>query len=315
MKYLPIGFVIVNFNSGELLASCIKSINYYSFFNPRDIIVVDNGSADNSLSIAESMGVKIIKAGNIGYGASCNLGIKYVQSDYVFFLNADTEIISVNKGALEKVLKENVALIAPALQETGTVIFNFNPFFGPLFDALLRDTGFEKRLNNKHPLVTTQYFSGWSSGAALLINKEFYKRIGGFDENFFLYYEEVDLCYRIFKAGGLQVYLPSLVILHVGGGSSRDLNWSRTAIRYDSKRYYWQKHSGGIILLTHRIFTVLVLLMKVLRAIIVKKERHKLRAYKYALQIYLYPTYKFHKLRAKTWWWKCATDGRIKLRG
>lgn len=307
-----IGVVIVNYNSGGLLERCISSVLASKLCDKNRIVVIDCGSTDSSEEKAIALGIKVLRVGNIGYGAACNLGAKYLATEYLLFLNPDTEILEVDLETLAEFMEQGNALIAPLIVEQGKEIQSVYPFFGPIYDALVRDTGlnrFSLWLHRDIPHNGPYRFAGWASGAAILVNKAAFLSIGGFDEGFFLYYEDVDLYHRFITKFGKQIYLPSFVIAHVGGGSSSNLNWSRTAIRYDSKLYYWQKHSGSMALLVHKVITISILLLKLAYAHL-SRHKSKIPAYFFALKVYLSSTDRFKKIRRSMWWWKIADQSR-----
>ena len=311
-RNISIGIVIVNYNSGNLLRSCLASIRKFELFKYCKIIIVDTGSIDNSLEVIDKDYINIIKTGNIGFGAACNLGARYINDDYILFLNADTEISFVDSESLLCVLNNSPALIAPSIMQSGMLVNNVLPFFSATCDALLRDVGLwaPKSLVINNETGVAVDFDGWASGAALIVNTEVFKKIKGFDEQFFLYYEEVDLCRRIKNSGGRLIYLPSLVVQHVGGGSSGGLNFARTAMRYESKLAYWYKHGKKFDFRVFKILSILMLGLKIIRALIISRERYKIPAYFYALKLYVAPRSRFEKIRAKTWWWKQALEHR-----
>lgn len=308
---ISLGFVIINYNSGDLLGKCITSIRSFEIFKKKEIIIVDTGSTDHSLQLINKSCVNIIRTGNIGYGAACNLGARQLKKEnYLFFLNADTEIYSVDTGTLLSTLRKEPALVTPLMIQRGEIINNIIPFFSATCDALLRDVGLRWPVSREIENIVASDFDGWASGAALLVNNKVFKAIGGFDESFFLYYEELDLCYRIRNAGGRQIYLPSLVVKHVGGGSSDSLSYARTAIRYESKLNYWYKHGKGADFLMFRLISPVVIGIKLIRVLFVISERYKIPAYIYALRLYMSPQHCFDKIRAKTWWWAQALKAR-----
>ena len=181
---MDLTIVIVSFKSGEVLDRCIKSID-----DKYQIIVVEN-SLDHELKIKlekSYLNVKcIIPEKNLGYGAGNNLGINLAKTNHVLILNPDTILLD---NTIEKLI------------EAADKIKNF-AILGP---KIYGET--EKESQN---YVSVQYIKGF----AILFNKEKFIEIGYFDENYFLYFEEIDLCRKIIKSGSKIYAINNALIKH-----------------------------------------------------------------------------------------------------
>ena len=219
---MDLTIVIVSFKSGEVLHSCIKSID-----KEYPIIVIEN-SLDNDLKIElerDYNNVKcIIPEKNLGYGAGNNLGIKLARSNYVLILNPDTILF-------EKTI--------PNLISQAKLISDF-AIIGP---KIIED---DKTDIYKHSekYQSVKYLKGF----AILFNKKMFDNEIYFDENFFLYFEEIDLCQRIINSGNKIYIINNAPIKHLGGKShnekfsfemelSRNWHWMWSTFYYYKKNY------------------------------------------------------------------------------
>lgn len=199
----------MTFNHDKFIRNCLNSLKSA----PADIIVVDNCSADNTVNIIEGEfpDVILIKSQeNIGYGAGVNLGVKNANNEYIVILNPDTR---VEQGSIEKLVKplakyDNLVTIPKALFYDGSKINtcgNIEHFTGLTFTRCLGDPVDQF---NKKELV------GGLSGVCFALKKADYEKIGGFDDNIFLYMEDAELSWRISINNHKILYVPKSVIYH-----------------------------------------------------------------------------------------------------
>lgn len=234
MRKPLVSAVIVTYNNKKWLEKSIPSL-YKQSYSPLEIIVVDNASLDQAADFVREKFPKarvLKRKVNDGFGAGANAGVKLAKGKYVLFANEDmvfdrdyiSNLISVMEGdssigacqgtiyqipATGKKLKvDNLKKQRLAVQSTG-LFFNYT---GVLVGDPRR-TSPEK----KDPVEI------FSATAPFLVRKEFIEAIGGFDEDFFLYFEEVDLCWRIWLTGRRVVYVPQAQVYHKGGGSTGKL--------------------------------------------------------------------------------------------
>jgi len=217
---MDVSIIIVNHNSGKFLRDCLNSIlsSNRTEGGTREIIVVDNASLrdDFVLLRRDFPDVRFIfNKENQGFGRANNLAAKEASGDLLFFLNPDTLVQEDVFNQAVKFFKDNAKL-------------------GVLAPALVLPDG---RL---------QPWSGgrdWVSGAALFIRRKIFNEIGGFDEKFFLYFEDKDLCRRIEKQGWEIKTMSGIKVTHFGGRSWPDKKAIKK-IYYCSQSYYWRKHYG-----------------------------------------------------------------------
>lgn len=224
--------IIPNWNGRDLLKDCLSSVvnQTYKHF---EVVVVDNNSSDDSISFVENnfSAIRLIKLDqNYGFAKAINIGVKKSKAEYVIFLNNDT---SVNANWLENLIK--CADLHPEAVSVNSKILNFyHPKFIDGVGILINEVGQARSIGynekDKGRYQKEMYIFGATAGASLFKRKEFLK-IGGFDENFFMYYEEVDFAFRAQFLGYKSVYCPSALVFH---------KHKATAKRTPSKIEYWQ---------------------------------------------------------------------------
>lgn len=237
MKDLSI--VIVNYRGGERLNKCLESLQRID--DPRfsfEVIVVDNHSDDGSLARLKSrfpMFNFILNSGNNGFANGCNLGATYGRGTNLLFLNPDTK---VNPDALFNMLEEirvrpEYSIVTCAqFRENGTADRPYGKFL-----TLFSLTGWMRSVSKlftgnleKSVLQTKHYiYPDWVSGSVMMIRRASFIRLGRWDDDFWMYFEDVDLCLRAKEKDGEIVKLKDSFVEHDHGGSSR-INKKITAI-------------------------------------------------------------------------------------
>lgn len=246
--------VIVNYNDRENLRSCLSSI-------PASVatVVVDNASTDGSVELvrAEYPWVHVLADGtNPGYGAAANKGIRLCSTDYVLLLNTDTVLAADTLRTLQYYLDDHpgVALAGPRLLSAdGSVQASVFPMPGTLRWLLENDPiapllGLMTRARKKFyrfapPTRPTPV--PWVLGAVLAIRRETFLEVGGFDDTFFLYFEEVDLCARLWAAGGEVHFVPTTEVVHTGGTSTSRVRTRAAVEHFRSTLRFYRRHYRG----------------------------------------------------------------------
>jgi N-acetylglucosaminyl-diphospho-decaprenol L-rhamnosyltransferase len=244
--------VVVSYRSAATLRGCVKPLAAMSGVR---VTVVDNASPDDSLeTIADLAGLDVVRAPrNGGFAYGCNLGAARGAAPYLLFINPDARIDEESLQALVAVLRRDphAALVAPrVLHDDGSLAFSLrrfprlrSTFAKALFlhrawpraawtDELVRDPAMYERAG----------VADWVSGACMLVRREDYVAIAGFDEGLFLYCEDTDLCLRLWQAGRSVRFDPTALARHVGGASSSAGETQAIAAR--SRVYYARKHRG-----------------------------------------------------------------------
>lgn len=268
---VDVSICIVNFNTRDDLDACITSIVQSNPSVTYEIIVVDNASRDGSADIVRTkypFAKLIANDRNVGFAAACNQAMRTATGRYALLLNPDTII---HRGALDELVKfmdehDDVAIAAPKLLNIDGSLQYSCRAFPTLLVGLFRNTPLERLFPSNKP--TRQYLLAnhshnepmkvdWVSGAAMMVRMQAIGRIGMFDEGYFMYCEDVDLCWRMHQAGFKVFYVPSAVITHAIGRSSDQLFVPMLIQRHRSMlRFYFKNYRHRIPL----IFAPLIVL-------------------------------------------------------
>jgi N-acetylglucosaminyl-diphospho-decaprenol L-rhamnosyltransferase len=224
-----IDVVIVSYNSASKLARCVAGL-------ARDdgvrATVVDNASGDGSVALLAELGITTIALGwNSGFSHGCNVGWKTGSSEFVLFLNPDAAIDADGVRRLAAVLASdrNCGIVAPKIvHENGEFARSLRRFpslsrtFAQAFflHRLAPDAAWSDEVVRDPDAYDQPWAPDWVSGACLLVRRSLLEKLGGFDERFFLYSEDVDLCKRAREMGAKTRYEPGVTALHTGGASA-----------------------------------------------------------------------------------------------
>lgn len=252
MEQKKLSIIIVDYNCSELIKDCIQSILKFKPGLDYDIIVVDNASRESHLKEYEKLsnnifGIRAEK--NKGFGSGNNLGAKKANGEYLLLLNPDTILI---ENSLSKMVNfiENHQEIAALTCLLGPNREDLQKAFFGRFQSLLGLT-FRHYNYQKIDLGSEFFYTDIVTGACLLIKRDLFDKVGGFDENIFMYLEDDDLCKRLVKAGYKNAVLTTTKILHLEGQTTKIKE--RKKIYYESQNYYWKKHNGVFITLLMRL--------------------------------------------------------------
>lgn len=245
--------IIVNWNGIEFLQACLRSIAENPPNVSYEVIVVDNASSDGSVEWLRSDEAKHIfvdgnfklieSEENLGFGRGNNLAINESTAPYVLLLNPDTIVLPGSLDKLIDVLQESdeTGAVAPRLLNTdGTLQESVINFPDTPFTILLRNFRIH-RLFPKKFVADKLLFAHWAHnerrpvpivwGAVMLFKGDILRRLQGFDEDFFVYGEDVDICIRLNKLNYKLIFVPEAEIVHIGGKSAVQ-KWRDTEINY-----------------------------------------------------------------------------------
>jgi N-acetylglucosaminyl-diphospho-decaprenol L-rhamnosyltransferase len=252
--------VIVSYRSRELLRRCLESLSAHRPAVPMTVVVVDNDSRDGTSEMVRDdyPEVELVRSPtNLGFAAATNLGAARGGSPYLLALNPDTEVTA---GALDTVLEtmgahpEAGVVGARLLRGDGTLDHASKRTFPTPLSALGHFSGVGRRPGARGKLAAYRAPEVESgpvdavNGAFMLMRRDAFERLGGFDEGYWMYMEDLDLSYRLARAGWLSWYEPASTVTHIKGGTvgrerSAHLNWHfhRGMYRFYLKHYARQR--------------------------------------------------------------------------
>jgi GT2 family glycosyltransferase len=241
--------IVVNYNDRENIGRSLSSILNGAKGVAAEVIVVDNASSDGSAEIvaADFPSVRLIRsAENLGFAKANNLAFRESRGEFILFMNTDAALLEGTLPALLDELRLNprTGTVGPALlNEKDGFQVSFGGrvrFMSELFKKAILNRYWERRLRKDR----TRRQAVWVSGACLLARRKALEAAGLFDEDFFLYFEDIDLCYRVGKAGWDVVFLPEVQAFHKGGvTTSPHRRGNRLAYRESQIRFY-RKHNS-----------------------------------------------------------------------
>jgi hypothetical protein len=237
-----VAVAVISFNTRDILRDCLATVMAES---PREVVVVDNGSTDGSIEMVrqEFPAVRlVVDESNPGYGAACNRAVAECSAAYVLLLNSDTLL---RRGTLSALLDymeghPRAAMAGPRLLNRDGSL-QPSCFAFPSATFLVVEHSSLRPLAGAIPPMRRHFFIGWPHdearavpwvmGAALVIRRSAYEPVGGFDPTFHMYCEEVDLAYRLAKAGWETHFAPVADVTHLGGASTSK-RWQPMRVRY-----------------------------------------------------------------------------------
>jgi N-acetylglucosaminyl-diphospho-decaprenol L-rhamnosyltransferase len=248
-----ISVVVVSFNARDHLLACLAAVEAHLAL-PHEVTVVDNASTDGSPAAVRERfpRVKVIaNAENVGFSRANNQGIRLGSGEYVLILNSDAEIAAGSVEALAGVLdaRADVGIVGPRTRfPDGRIQVSFGPMLAPRAEwrqrHLVRGVarGDPCTLAHVEAMAATEHEPAWVSGSCFLARRRALLSVGLFDEDFFLYEEDVDLCIRVAAAGWRIVYTPAAEVIHHKGAS---MAGASAALEYHrSHLHFYAKHHG-----------------------------------------------------------------------
>ncbi len=248
-----LSILIVNWNVRDLLRDCLRSIEHGRGDLDIEVIVVDSASGDNSAAMvaAEFPWVTLLpQTDNVGFPRGNNIALARARGDALLLLNPDTVILGDALPTLVAYLAAHpdVGAVGPQLLNPDGSVQSSRRRFPTLATGFLESTW----LQGLAPGVLRRYYAldlpddatadvDWLTGACILVPRAVYERVGGLDEDYYMYSEELDWCRRIRAAGWRVVYLPAAQVVHHVGKSSeqavtaRHINFQRAKLRYFRK--------------------------------------------------------------------------------
>ncbi len=249
-----LSIIILNFNTKELTIACVDSL--FAYYHKQiekkefEIRIIDNASTDASVKAIQqqvwfSQITCIQNKENVGFSKGCNRGAKDAKGSYLLFLNSDTTLRDTGLLKMVSFLgkEEKVGILGGKLQNSdGTFQASAGVFYTvPRVIALLFGA---ERIGKLRFSPKSIERVDWVSGAMMMMKKNLFEKLGGFDEAFFMYMEDMELCFRIKKQGKEVVFYPHCVALHISHGSS-NRSFAIAQI-YKGILYFYKKHANHI---------------------------------------------------------------------
>ena len=253
-----VAIITVSYNSSaqlaDFLASAVKSVA-----SPSQIFVVDNNSADIGVTerLTKKLGVNLLKLDkNVGYGSAVNKAVPVIPAEFTTLLvcNPDSELNPETVTSLKNAVQDNnVGVAGPRIyNEDGSVYPSArsipsirNGVGHALFANIWRTNPWTKNYLSEAHLQNKTVSTGWVSGACLAVRRDLFTQVGGFDDHYFMYFEDVDLGFRLGKLGYTNLYVPEVSITHIGGESTKAIKKTMLRIHHESAmRFITIKYPG-----------------------------------------------------------------------
>jgi N-acetylglucosaminyl-diphospho-decaprenol L-rhamnosyltransferase len=254
---VTVSAVAVSFNSADCLPDCVRSLRSEGV---ADVVVVDNASSDGSIDaiLASDPDVTVVVTGaNLGFGSGVNRGVEEATGDQLLILNPDTVVEPGTVKALVEALDRDpgLAAVGPRIENVDGTLYPSVRSFPNLWVAtghaflgmVWPRNPFSRRYrmldwDHSRPAAAVD----WVSGACMLVRRSAFEAVGGFDEGYFMYVEDVDLCWRLARAGWRIGYEPSGRVVHALGASSRLMPYRMIAAHHRSLlRFASRTTTGG----------------------------------------------------------------------
>jgi hypothetical protein len=253
---MDVSIIIVNWNTRDVLRDCLKSVYDQTHGIEFEVIVVDNASGDDSIAMIKSEFPDVIlieNHENRGFGAASNQGMVIAKGRYVLLLNSDTVILdnAVKKTVEFADLHKDAAVVGCRVLHPGGRLQRTCFMYPSLLNMLL-ESSYLYKLFPGNKFFGREHLTWWDrndvreveviDGCFMLVRQEAIRQAGMLDEQFFIYCEETDWCYRFKQAGWKMLFTPDAQIIHLGGQSSRQVASAMTLQLRGSVLQFMHKH-------------------------------------------------------------------------
>ncbi len=269
MVDVDLSIIIVSWNVRDYLAACLETIQANAADLAFEILVVDSGSSDGTVEMvrARFSDVRLLpQPENVGFTRGNNIGLKQATGRYLLLLNPDTEIVGDALVQMVRYLEAHpdVGILGPhTLNSDGSTQSTwrrFPTFATALFESTWLQPFAPRRVLDRfyvRDIADSDTADvDWVQGSALLARREVYEQIGGLDERYVMFSEELDWCKRAHQAGWRAVYLGSARIVHHGGKSTEQVAAAKHIHFQQSKLRYFARFHGPLVALALRLFLI-----------------------------------------------------------
>jgi N-acetylglucosaminyl-diphospho-decaprenol L-rhamnosyltransferase len=251
-----IAVVLVTYESAEDLPACLASLPQAAAPHELEILIVDNASHDDSAGVARALGAKVVESErNLGYSRAANRGAAETAAPWLLVANPDTVLAP---GSLARLIATaeadpRIACIGPRLRNLDGSDYPTGRRFPSLLigglHALLGPVWPGNPATRRYHLIdldrTQPARVDWVSGACMVLRRSAFDEVGGFDGSYFMYFEDMDLCLRLARAGWRIVLEPRAIVEHVVGGSTRSAPYRKVLDHHRSTlRFYRRRYAG-----------------------------------------------------------------------
>jgi GT2 family glycosyltransferase len=272
---MPISFIIVTHNSADFIGDCINSVSCQKSNDiTTEIILVDNASTDSTVEILRNKFPDILlkeNRENVGFAAAVNQAVSYSNREYILLLNPDTII---KENFIEKIFSSMQKY--PDASIVGVKLVDEKKKHHPsawkkislmtIFVEMFFPYNLSIKLVTEQPVKPSRVQN--VSGACMLIRRDVFKKLNGFDTRFFLYYEEIDFCMRANKKGYKVYYNPEIEVVHYTAKSSSNDKEDFFFNLYNNKLLFIKKHFSFPFYLTGYLFIITGILLRIAVSVI-----------------------------------------------
>lgn len=275
-----VAIIIVSYNTRALLLECLASVIDSTSGQDIELVVVDNASSDGSSAAvrdAYPQAMVIDNSTNLGFGVACNQGIKATRAPFVLLVNSDARLTAEAFRALCDCLCTNDRCGAAGcrmIHPTGVPFVNTRNFL-TLLNQAIEQAGVFNWLRTRQlrrvyrPALDDKLVDcsvDWIEGACLMLRRAALDEVGLFDEQFFMYSEDEDLCLRLKQRGWSICFSAAGTVIHVGGASTEKCHYEMLRQFYLSQMLFLRKHRGRGSVLAYRIAMQAVFIIKLILA-------------------------------------------------
>jgi FkbM family methyltransferase len=270
MSSLKCSIIIPTYNTRELTLACLASIVRFPPPSDYEVIVIDNHSSDNTYEQIRQQFPNVIairNPGNLGFARACNRGAHEAKGELLLFLNSDTQVLQGTFAELLRWMDENpsTGIVGPELIGPGPHLLQMSWSWHPLNGGEIlhryfapqhiAPRGFKQQLIRR--LQRSAREVPFICGACLLIRRNVFDQLNGFDESFELYFEDTDLCWRCDNAGWKVEFVPTSKIIHHIGQSTKG-TWSMSSLIYQQSHItFYRKHASSFSVFFLKIYLLL----------------------------------------------------------